>query len=239
MPTLSRPSPGTAGARAGDGAMKGAVLRILSGTFARVVAGGVLCSCETGAHGRAKYFPLQEIRPGGGISVELQYKTDRNITGKPLYPPNFKAYATAETAKALKEAAAGLAGRGYELVLLDAWRPPFAAALLWNEAVRRNLRTMYAPPSVSGHTRGTSVDVTLRSLGGKAADMPGDYDCHVSGDRDTTHSRILGEAMRGAGFVGHRGEWWHFDHPSGKKSGIVDNPWEKRGRRVVFSTPGS
>jgi D-alanyl-D-alanine dipeptidase len=180
-------------------------------------------------------FPLREVASGEGIVVELQYRTSDNITGKPLYPAHFRAYATGETVEALQRAARELCDQGYEMVLLDAWRPPVEAAILWNEAVKRNLRAMYAPPGVSGHTRGTSVDITLRRTGGGSVPMPGRYDCQDSRTGSTTHSQILSQVMRNAGFTANRGEWWHFDHPSGKNARMVENPLEKR-RRLVTGT---
>lgn len=172
---------------------------------------------------RTRSFPLQKITNGGGIKVELRYKTRVNITGKPLYRHALR-------------------------LLLDP-RPQMrsgvparisgAAALLWNAAVKNNLQTMYAPPCSSGHTRGSSVDVTLRSMppNKEGVAMPSEYDCYISGGNQTAHSDILREAMCKAGFTSHSNEWWHYDHPSGKGKGVVDNPWERRGEKNRFIRP--
>lgn len=190
-----------------------------------------VAGCATAAQERTPVFPLVEIVEEPTIKVDLRYKTSNNLTRKPLYPSLFQAYARRELLEDLRRAARDLEAQGYGLVVLDAWRPPVASALLWNEAVAQDLRHIYAPPDISGHTRGASVDVTLFPLTASSAIpvMPSDFDCHVAGKGETLHSRILAKAMHRAGFSGHPLEWWHFDHPSGKSARRVDNPWEKSG----------
>jgi D-alanyl-D-alanine dipeptidase len=191
----------------------------------------MLAACASVSLEPPPLFPLVEIVEGPTVKVDLRYKTSDNLTGKPLYPKNFKPFVRPELLEDLRRAANYLKARGYGLVVLDAWRPPVASALLWNEAVAQDLRHIYAPPDISGHTKGASVDVTLFPLASSSAVpvMPSDFDCHVSGKNETPHSRLLAEAMRWAGFSGHPLEWWHFDHPIGKSVQRVDNPWEMSG----------
>jgi len=188
-----------------------------------------ITGCQTARQEAAEKFSLIEIQERPGLQVGLQYKSPNNLTGKPLYPKDFKAFARPELLASLRQAALHLQAEGYGIIVLDAWRPPVASALLWNAAVAQEQRHMYAPPEISGHTRGSSVDVTLYSLQSnhKTIIMPSPFDCHRQGKESTPHSRILGAAMRKAGFSGHPLEWWHFDHPIGKQSGLVENPWEK------------
>ena len=179
-------------------------------------------------------FPLEKISETSSVKVDLRYKTPENISGKPLYPRNFQAYARPGTLAALKKAAVILEKQGYGLVVLDAWRPPVAAALLWNAAVEQELREMYAPPSISGHVKGAALDVTLFSLDSRdTVEMPGEYDCEFTRGNNTKHSDILRKAMRAAGFVSHPGEWWHFDYLAEANSETVENPWEKSGLKIV------
>jgi len=189
--------------------------------------------CQSAKENSAK-FPLEIIKEEEAVKIDLRYKTAENITGRRLYPQNFQAYTRPEVLSAISRAAETLKPMGYGLLILDAWRPPVAAALLWNSAVEQGLRWMYAPPGISGHTRGSAVDVTLFSLDGdEEIRMPGNYDCHQSGGLSTAHSVIMKNAMNKAGFTGHPEEWWHFDYPTQGESAPVDNPWEKSGLRIV------
>lgn len=199
---------------------------------ALVLLGCLVAGCHSVPTRNEADFPLREIPTGRGMQIDLKYKTGKNLTGRPLYPKNFKAFAHPELVADLRKVVDYLNQKGYGLLVLDAWRPPVASALLWNEAVAQDLRHIYAPPGLSGHTKGTSIDVTLYSLSGSSqVVMPSDFDCALGGRGRTPHSELLGAAMRRAGFRGHPLEWWHFDHPSGKFSAMVDNPWETSGYR--------
>jgi D-alanyl-D-alanine dipeptidase len=167
---------------------------------------------------------LKEVKtnPKSGILVDLQYTKNDNITGRPLYPKNAKAYLHQDTLFALKKAASFLRVDGYGITVLDAWRPYIAGARLWNKAIELDLRDYYCPPKDSDHTRGTAVDITLHKLSDptKKLVMPSEFDqplfmapkkpCLDSMQRAQT----LKKAMNKAGFVGHRKEWWHFALPN-------------------------
>lgn len=186
-------------------------------------------------------FPLEEIRERDGIRIDLEYKGTNNITGRALYPRNFRAYARPEVHRDLLKASEFLSKRGYGITVLDAWRPPIPAAKLWNAAVALDLRDFYAPPDITHHTRGTALDVTLHPLGAPSdrIEMHSDYD-HFPLAEDgappepSAHSRLLVSAMKQAGFSAHAREWWHFEHPSGNYSDIVQDPKS----RIKFKREG-
>jgi D-alanyl-D-alanine dipeptidase len=71
----------------------------------------------------------------------------------------------------------------------------------------------------SGHSRGSTVDLTLVSLpGGEEIDMGTRYDflSPQSGLRGNvsaearTNRKLLADAMRKHGFIPYEKEWWHF-----------------------------
>jgi D-alanyl-D-alanine dipeptidase len=181
-------------------------------------------------------FPLEEIEEYPGLRVELMYKRADNITGKSLYPRNFKAYVLPSVKNLLHRVVDKLKPMGYGLTIVDAWRPPVSAAYLWNEAVRQNLREFFAPPDMSMHTRGAAVDVTLHLLKSPEIEleMPSAVD---STDPITYHSDaakrnalLLRTTMRSEGFSGHPKEWWHFEHSPSSHSPIVQNPRQHGGK---------
>src|SRR5882757_4984310 len=76
--------------------------------------------------------PLVEIRAAcPGVVVELRYATERNITGKPIYPAGARAMLRRSVAERLAKAQAFLQDRGYGLKVWDAYRPASVQRLLW------------------------------------------------------------------------------------------------------------
>ncbi|MBR1776319.1 peptidase M15, partial [bacterium] len=75
--------------------------------------------------------------------------------------------------------------------------------------------------SKSGHTRGSTVDLTLIKKDGSFVDMGGTFDLfseisHPDYKKLTLKQKrnrnILRKAMLKAGFVGIDSEWWHFTY---------------------------
>lgn len=184
---------------------------------------------------------LVKIEPRQGLEVRLEYKKPLNITGKRLYPPGFSAYCTPAVLEALSVASSIAARRGLGITVLDAWRPPVASALLWNEALLAGAREFFAPPSISGHTRGASLDVTLHRLGDPSEDlpMPTAYDYtgppQAPAAGSLPNAVFLKETMVAAGFEPYGREWWHFDHRPSMAGQVVEStgPLARR----LLSTP--
>ena len=152
-----------------------------------------------------------------GIVIEMRYATGNNITGKKIYPDG-RAWLRRETIRKLEKVVMDLRGRGYRLVLWDAWRPISAQRALW--AAKPDGKFLTPPTRISRHNRGTSVDVALADLQGKLLEMPSDHDeFSAKADEDFSdvpkevggRAKILRQAMFRAGFSGVPDEWWHYD----------------------------
>ncbi len=152
------------------------------------------------------------------IKVDLRYASTRNISGRPLYPPNMPALIRPEVARRLAQAQAILKERGYGLKIWDAYRPKSAHELLWQYS--RN-HDYVADPAAGGslHTCGAAVDATLVDNKGRDVPMPTDFDDFTmaamlayTGDNAEVRRNLhrLQNAMARAGFYGMRNEWWHF-----------------------------
>lgn len=145
-------------------------------------------------------------------------------------------YLTRQAADALAKVQTDLAPKGLGLKVFDGYRPARAVAhfIRWAKAVddiktkpqfypeedKRHLFSRGYLASRSGHSRGSTVDLTLVSLPDKRElDMGTPFDFFSSrswpGDRtigaDAQKNRkLLSEAMRQRGFLPHSKEWWHF-----------------------------
>lgn len=165
-------------------------------------------------------FGLVELQPKEGLIINLQYKTKNNITGKPLYPKDAKAYLHPLALERLNKAIKLLRPQGYGIVLLDAWRPYISGARLWNKAHELGLQDYYCPPLDGGHTRAVAIDVSLYKLRDPKTKviMPSEFDEPIRKCPPNPHAlqnaNVLKNTMNKAGFVGHKREWWHFNLPN-------------------------
>lgn len=152
------------------------------------------------------------------IVIELRYATERNFTGKQIYPMNARALLRKSVAARLNRAQDELRKQGLGLKIWDAYRPAWAHDILWRSIPNPEF---VASPAYGGsfHTWGVAVDVTLVDLNGKEQRMPSDFDdftpaakSEYEGDnsRIAANVKALRTAMFNAGFKGMRDEWWHF-----------------------------
>lgn len=188
------------------------------------------------------------------INHAIRYAGELNFTGKPV--PGYEAaecVLTKDAANALKKAQSALGPQGLGLRVFDCYRPKrsVAAFVRWAERKddRQDLRQRYYPhhsrkalfPAYiarrSGHSRGSSVDLTLIDLskpnsgdeplrdgcgphrGGVELDMGTGFDCFdaasrtdapaLPGDARKNRMKLL-QLMREHGFRNYTGEWWHF-----------------------------
>ena len=171
------------------------------------------------------------------IRQEIRYYSTYNFVGERIAGYEAPcAILTKEAARALKLVADGLAQKGYGLKIYDAYRPQKAVThfVNWakNLADTRMKRDFYPDidkskllgPYIaprSGHSRGSTVDVTLTDLKtGKDIDMGGTFDffgarSHPDFKGTLTRAqlqnrRILRDAMERSGFKGIKTEWWHY-----------------------------
>lgn len=157
-----------------------------------------------------------------GARFELRYATSRNFTGAVL--PGYGAptpLLRREAATALAQVQQELEAQGLGLKVWDAYRPVRATLgmVAWCE---RNQRTELLDQGYiarrSRHNQGVAIDLTVVDLKtGRELDMGTGFDefserAHTANAAGpvAANRRILGDAMRHAGFVNYVDEWWHF-----------------------------
>lgn len=179
------------------------------------------------------FVDLLEAVPG--IQADIRYATPHNLTGHPLsgYAAP-RPLATVEAAQALKLAFRLAKTLGYVMLLFDAYRPQKAVDdfLRWSEAPEDGLTRQEFYPALekaklfslgyiarkSGHSRGSTIDLTL-TRDGVPVDMGGGFDLmdlrshhNAPGltDRQEQNRRTLCAIMAYAGFAPYECEWWHY-----------------------------
>ena len=162
---------------------------------------------------------------------------------------------TREAADALRAVSDEVVKQGYRLKVYDAYRPQQAVDhfVKWGKDIADTLMRQYFYPheekaylfergyiaETSGHTRGSTIDLTLLDMAsGKELDMGGVHDWvgieshpdyggnpdtgEYNGDADITREQfcnrmILRRAMLNHGFKPYDCEWWHFT--------LIDEPY--------------
>lgn len=178
---------------------------------------------------------LSDIIPD--IIQEIRYFSTYNFVGERidgyLEPV---ALLTKEAAAALKIACARFRELGYAVKIFDTYRPQRAVDhfVRWAEQTEDIRMKPYFYPEVdksklfdegyisknSGHSRGSTVDLTLIDMvSGKELDMGGPFDYfgmlshpdfeHIT-DEQKKNRRILCDVMTDCGFAPITSEWWHF-----------------------------
>lgn len=172
-----------------------------------------------------------------GLRWDAKYATWDNFTGRPVdgYGAN-RIVGTVALCRALKGADRLARSRGFGLVLWDGYRPQRAVDrfLRWSEEpddcrtkhryypnIDRPdmIRQGYVAPR-SGHSRGSTVDLTLYHLDtGDLVAMGGGHDLmdpvsHHGADgippAAAAHRDRLSSIMTASGFARYETEWWHY-----------------------------
>ena len=169
--------------------------------------------------------------------LEIRYYSTYNLVGERIdgYEEPL-ALLTKEAASALKEVSDELLTMGFRLKIFDAYRPQMAVTHFMNWALDADDTRMkeYFYPELdkdvlfpqgyiaerSGHSRGSTVDLTLFDMATeKEADMGGTFDYfgelshpdYTGITREQYENRmILREVMLKHGFKPLEEEWWHF-----------------------------
>ena len=176
--------------------------------------------------------------------LEIRYHSTFNFVGDRIDGYDEPcALLTREAALALKEASDDLMAQGYRIKIYDAYRPQDAVNhfVRWAKDLGDTRMKAYFYPEVdksqlfssgyiakrSGHSRGSTVDITLFDLStGKDADMGGTFDyfgdaSHYEYKKLTPEQKnnrlILRKAMTAHGFKPISTEWWHFT--------LIDEPY--------------
>ena len=172
-----------------------------------------------------------------GIRWDAKYATCDNFTGRPVdgYAAN-RIIGTRALCAALESAHAEAARSGFGLLLWDGYRPQRAVDcfLRWAQQPEDGLTKLRHYPNISrtdmfemgyvaarsGHSRGSTVDLTLFHLdSGHLAAMGGDHDLmdpishHGAAGisrAETSNRQLLRDVMDAAGFAAYEREWWHY-----------------------------
>ena len=182
------------------------------------------------------FVVLSEVVPD--IIQEIRYFSTYNFVGERIdgyEQPT--ALMTKEAANALKNVSDEVKSKGYRLKIYDAYRPQSAVDhfVRWGKNLGDYRMKDYFYPQVdksrlfiegyidekSGHSRGSTVDLTLFDMAtGKEVDMGGTFDyfgekSHPDYRGELTQEQIknrlyLREVMIKHGFKPLETEWWHF-----------------------------
>lgn len=180
----------------------------------------------------AEENPLVDLKKAlSGLHFDIRYATADNFVKEVLYP-EARCLLRKETAEKLKKAQDALQQKGFSLKLFDGYRPLSVQKKLWEKYPVEGF--VANPAKGSNHNRGAAVDLTLADKDGKELPMPSAYDefserahrDYQGGTEEERRNRqVLEDAMQGAGFIGLRSEWWHFDDADAKKYPVLDLPF--------------
>ena len=171
------------------------------------------------------------------VIIDLKYYSTENFTGQLVegYHSN-TAILTNEAASALSNAQDDFNKLGYSLILYDAYRPQRAVDFFvqWSKNLNDTINKRIYYPNIkkselfklgyiaykSGHSRGSTVDVSLVEIStNNELDMGTIFDyfgveSHTFFDdiseKQKSNRLILYEVMSNNGFKNYSKEWWHF-----------------------------
>ena len=180
------------------------------------------------------------------IIVDLKYFSSENFTGQYVHGYHSNtAILTKEAALALSNVQDDLKKLGYSLVLYDAYRPQSAVDFFvqWSTDLNDTIKKAIYYPDIkksqlfelgyiahkSGHSRGSTVDVSLLKISSnKELDMGTVFDyfgveSHTFFDEISENQKanrlLLYKVMTDNGFKNYSKEWWHYT--------LEDEPFEK------------
>lgn len=172
-----------------------------------------------------------------GLILDLRYFGNHNFTGKPVAGYQKPVLIMSQSAtKALKLVQKDLNRQGLGLKIFDAYRPQMAVDSfeIWakdiNDTIakpefypevdKKDLFTLGYIASKSGHSRGSTIDLTIVDLlTKKELDMGSPFDffgtiSHQDASQisalQKSNRRILKDKMLQYGFKEYHEEWWHF-----------------------------
>src|ERR1700727_1539413 len=171
-----------------------------------------------------------------GLIVEARYAGSHNFVGRPI--DGYEAprcFLTKPAASALAGAAKDVAAYGLVIKVFDCYRPTRAVAnfVRWardlNDTAGKaefypdvDKRTLFRDgyiASRSGHSRGSTIDLTLAHADGRELDMGTPFDFFSTksslfsgglGQAAEANRGELALAMQHNGFRPYDREWWHF-----------------------------
>ncbi|MDP4680970.1 MAG: M15 family metallopeptidase [Cyclobacteriaceae bacterium] len=171
------------------------------------------------------------------ILIELRYHSTYNFIGDTIQGySSDKVFLTKEAADALSKAQVKFNSLGFRLKIFDAFRPQRAVNhfVRWaRDLTDTTMKSVFYPKvdksklfdlgyiaRKSGHTRGSTIDLTLvDKLSGKELDMGSYFDLfdpishHNSNlitNKQTENRQLLKQTMANCGFKSYSQEWWHY-----------------------------
>lgn len=171
-----------------------------------------------------------------GVLWDAKYFSCDNFVGSQVdgYRAN-RVVGTREMAEALRSVRDAAAKQGLRLMLWDAYRPQRAVShfMRWcaqeedgrtkakhyPNTDRKDMVSLGYIAARSGHSRGSTIDLTLADDKGNLLDMGGIFDLMDErshhGSRDITpqqhkNRELLRSMMLDAGFTDYENEWWHY-----------------------------
>ncbi len=209
-----------------------------------VAAIGIMSFAPAAVSAPAGFVDIENVIPG--VEVELRYFSEDNFVGQRVEGyESSRCYITSEAAEALKKVQQELSPFGLGLKIFDAYRPQRAVDhfVRWaSDLADTKMKQKYYPgvakkdlfkegyiAARSGHSRGSTVDLTIVSLDDETAeelDMGTGWDYFgpeswpgsqaVSAEQ-RAHRMLLQQLMTKHGFKPLAEEWWHFT--------LVDEPF--------------
>ena len=172
-----------------------------------------------------------------GVVTDIRYAGKNNFLGRPIAGYSAaKCWLSREATSALSKAQHLAENQGLAILIYDCYRPQRAVddfvrwvsgnedeptkAIYYPNVPRRELIDRGYIASRSGHSRGSTVDLTLITIpSGQPLDMGTPWDffdarSHTASSEIDEGARknrlILKRIMESAGFKGYCAEWWHF-----------------------------
>jgi zinc D-Ala-D-Ala dipeptidase len=194
----------------------------------------VFCSQAAAQQRPAAFVDAATLVPG--LIVEMRYAGSHNFVGRPI--DGYEAprcLLTRPAADALAAVARDQKPRGLVLKVFDCYRPTRAVAnfVHWAHDLKDqkmkaefypnvDKRTLFRDGYIatrSGHSRGSTMDLTVAKADGTELDMGTHFDFFSPkswtadpsiGPAAHANRMLLANAMRRGGFRGYDKEWWHF-----------------------------
>lgn len=200
-----------------------------------LLALSLLFSCATQREIPNSFVNLKEQIPN--LEIDLRYYGRHNFLGRPVkgYEAN-KVFISKEAASALVQIQKELNAQGLGIKVFDAYRPqqavnnfkewaldiPDTAAKkeFYPDVDKRNLFKLGYIAEKSGHSRGSTIDLTIINLKDKKElDMgtgfdyfgePSHHDYSNLSPQQKANRKLLKDIMEKHGFKSIEEEWWHY-----------------------------
>ena len=201
----------------------------------RLIVTLIICGLACTAGKASPLIDVEGLAPG--LILDIRYHSSDNFVGAPIAGYNrAKCLLTKSAATALAAAQNSATARGLSLKVFDCYRPQQAVDqfVRWAKDLNDTRKKPGFYPYVfkselfakgyiaekSGHSRGSTVDLTLVSVDtGKALDMGTPFDffdplSHTDNPLASTtaqqNRRLLRSLMTAQGFKNLPQEWWHY-----------------------------